>query len=356
MLLQPLAHLHQFGMDVGKLMTQRRQGLGIANTGHHILALRIGQELAEQVFLAARRVAGENHPGAGILAAVTEHHGLHVDRGAGRAGDAVALAVQDGAFVVPGSEYCADGAPELFARILGERRAGAVGDEILVLGNQLAKSGGVEVRILADADALLQRREPRLERIGCLLRGGARSFLLGSFGPQRGSLPVGRIPFRFRCARLFFQRSSALLGGLGLSGYMSPLVALGLLVAYLVVSAEVYLATHACGVFRLSTWRFGPTELRILLAAGTLALLAKPTVVVMGQPYRLFDVGGVVAIGAFVFIASLVLWFVLEKTLGVRVSETVEELGQDTAELGIEAYPEFMLMPDQDDMDALRRD
>ena len=65
---------------------------------------------------------------------------------------------------------------------------------------------------------------------------------------------------------------------------------------------------------------------------------------------------GVVAIGAFVFLASLALWFVLEKTLGVRVSETVEELGQDTAELGIEAYPEFMLMPDQDDMAALRRD
>ena len=65
---------------------------------------------------------------------------------------------------------------------------------------------------------------------------------------------------------------------------------------------------------------------------------------------------GVVAVGAFVFIASLALWFGLEKTLGVRVSETVEELGQDTAELGIEAYPEFMLMPDEDDMATLRRD
>ena len=65
---------------------------------------------------------------------------------------------------------------------------------------------------------------------------------------------------------------------------------------------------------------------------------------------------GVAAIGAFVFVASLVLWLALEKTVGVRVSETVEELGQDTAELGIEAYPEFMLMPDEDDMAALRRD
>ena len=65
---------------------------------------------------------------------------------------------------------------------------------------------------------------------------------------------------------------------------------------------------------------------------------------------------GIVAIGVFAFVTSLIVWLVLEKTVGVRVSETVEELGQDTAELGIEAYPEFMLMPDQDDMEALRRE
>ena len=97
----------------------------------------------------------------------------------------------------------------------------------------------------------------------------------------------------------------ALLGGLGLSGYMSPLVALGLLTAYLLLSAETYLATHACGVFRMSTWKFGPTELRILLAGGTLALLVKPWVVVMGETYRLFDVGGVAAIGG---MTVAVLW------------------------------------------------
>ena len=65
---------------------------------------------------------------------------------------------------------------------------------------------------------------------------------------------------------------------------------------------------------------------------------------------------GIVAVGAFVFVTSWALWFALEKMVGVRVSETVEELGQDTAELGIESYPEFMLMPNQDDIDALRRD
>jgi len=57
---------------------------------------------------------------------------------------------------------------------------------------------------------------------------------------------------------------------------------------------------------------------------------------------------GVLAIGAFVFAASLLVWFVIEKVIGARVSREVEEIGQDAGELGIEAYPEFMLMPDPD--------
>ena len=67
-----------------------------------------------------------------------------------------------------------------------------------------------------------------------------------------------------------------LLGGLALSGYMNTIVALVMLSAYLMVTSEVYLATHAQGVFRLALFRFGPTELRILLAIGTLYLLRSP--------------------------------------------------------------------------------
>ncbi len=89
-----------------------------------------------------------------------------------------------------------------------------------------------------------------------------------------------------------------LLTGLALSGYMSPFVALGALAAYLLLSVEVYLATHCVSVFRLSYWRLGPTELRILLAIGTLVLLVKPTVSVLGRQLLLFDVGGIVAIVA----------------------------------------------------------
>jgi archaetidylinositol phosphate synthase len=88
-----------------------------------------------------------------------------------------------------------------------------------------------------------------------------------------------------------------LLGGLALSRFMSPLIALGLLAAYLMVSAEVYLATCVHGIFRLSSLGFGPTELRIVLSVGTLYLLRSPMVHVAGMgPFRLFDVGGIVAI------------------------------------------------------------
>ena len=63
---------------------------------------------------------------------------------------------------------------------------------------------------------------------------------------------------------------------------------------------------------------------------------------------------GVIAIGVYVFLVSLVVWYAIEKTLGVRVSAAVEEVGQDSAELGIESYPEFVLMPDTEDVDFLR--
>ena len=87
-----------------------------------------------------------------------------------------------------------------------------------------------------------------------------------------------------------------LLGGLALSPYMSPVVALLLLVAYLMLSAEAYLATHARGIFRISLLGFGPTELRILLGAGTLCLYAKPVVTIFGDRLLLLDVAGVVAV------------------------------------------------------------
>jgi len=90
-----------------------------------------------------------------------------------------------------------------------------------------------------------------------------------------------------------------LLGGLALSGYVTPLLAVGLLAGFLMVSAEAYLATHALGVFRLSFMRIGPTELRLLLVAGTLKLLWSPLVELRGVgAFLLFDVGAVCGLAA----------------------------------------------------------
>jgi archaetidylinositol phosphate synthase len=97
-------------------------------------------------------------------------------------------------------------------------------------------------------------------------------------------------------------------GGLAAGGYMSPAVAGGFLLAYYLLSIEIALATHAVGVFRISYWKFGPTELRILLALGTLQLMRAEVVTLAGFEFRLFDIGGTVAIVCLIatFIASAV--------------------------------------------------
>jgi len=86
----------------------------------------------------------------------------------------------------------------------------------------------------------------------------------------------------------------AMMGGLALSGYMHPWIAIGLLVAFLVMSIQSYLATYTLGEFHLSFWNFGPTELRLLLAVGNLALLRWP--IVLHGHYRLFDIGGAIGL------------------------------------------------------------
>jgi archaetidylinositol phosphate synthase len=83
-----------------------------------------------------------------------------------------------------------------------------------------------------------------------------------------------------------------LLVGLGVSGYMHLTVALALLIAYLLVSAEVYLATYTRHTFTLTYFNMGPTELRILLAIANLAVLARPAIVIADHEVRLFDVAG----------------------------------------------------------------
>jgi archaetidylinositol phosphate synthase len=89
--------------------------------------------------------------------------------------------------------------------------------------------------------------------------------------------------------------SVALMLGLGCSGLLHPAVAIAMLLAFLVLAAESYLATYTLSRFQLSQGLFGPTEIRILLAIGTLELMRSPWSTILGHRFLLFDIGGAVA-------------------------------------------------------------
>lgn len=111
-----------------------------------------------------------------------------------------------------------------------------------------------------------------------------------------------------------------LLIGFSVGGFMTPIVAAGFLLAYYLLMVEIALATHAVGTFRISFWKFGPTELRILLAVGTLQLLRSPSVSLFGERWLLFDVGGIVAT------AALVITFVVSAVRNGRLLYRLEPL------------------------------
>ena len=112
-----------------------------------------------------------------------------------------------------------------------------------------------------------------------------------------------------------------LMAGLACSGLMRPMLAGLLLIAFLLVSAETYLATHARGRFRLAAFGFGPTELRILLALGAIKAAQDP-IVSLGPlgPVPLFDVGAVAGI------AGMVVVFVVSAVRNTRALYAAEPL------------------------------
>jgi phosphatidylglycerophosphate synthase len=89
--------------------------------------------------------------------------------------------------------------------------------------------------------------------------------------------------------------ATALMCGLGFSGFLHWQTAIAMLVAFLLLSGESYLATYTLNCFELSQGWFGPTEIRILLVIGNLALLRSPYSTLFGQRMLLFDLGGMIA-------------------------------------------------------------
>jgi archaetidylinositol phosphate synthase len=109
----------------------------------------------------------------------------------------------------------------------------------------------------------------------------------------------------------------ALMIGLASSGYMSPGIAIGLLILFLLLSIQSYLATYVLGEFRVSFWSFGPTELRVLLISGNLAVFRWPTVL---HGYRLFDVGGVAGIAG---MTTMLIYFTARNIVRLYKEEPV---------------------------------
>ena len=95
----------------------------------------------------------------------------------------------------------------------------------------------------------------------------------------------------------------AMMAGLAFSGYMNPAIAVGLLVMFLLLSIQSYLATYTLAEFRMSFWSFGPTELRLFLIIGNLVAYGWPIVV---KDHHLFDYFGAVGIAGMSLILA---WF-----------------------------------------------
>ena len=110
-----------------------------------------------------------------------------------------------------------------------------------------------------------------------------------------------------------------LIGGLGLSGLMSPPIAAALLIAYLLLSIEAFLTTYTLGKFQINAGAFSPTELRVLLITGNACIFWRPMVDIFGRQYKLYDVGGVCgAIGMVV----ILLYFTIKHTVQLYRVET----------------------------------
>lgn len=106
--------------------------------------------------------------------------------------------------------------------------------------------------------------------------------------------------------------ATLLMSGLAVSRLIDWRIAAGMLVTFLLLSIDSYLATYTLGVFQMSFAKFGPTEIRILLALGNLALWLRPDAKVPALAWRVFDFGGAAAIG------GMLLMFVVVATFHAR--------------------------------------
>jgi phosphatidylglycerophosphate synthase len=108
--------------------------------------------------------------------------------------------------------------------------------------------------------------------------------------------------------------------GMALSGYMTWTIALGVLVAYFMLSINVYLATYTLGIFKLSFFKLSPTELRILLAIGNTLAMNHRNTHLLGGPHLVFDIAAVIAMA---LMAGVLVVSVTRNTISLYRAERV---------------------------------
>jgi archaetidylinositol phosphate synthase len=114
-----------------------------------------------------------------------------------------------------------------------------------------------------------------------------------------------------------------LIAGLVAGGFMSLAPGAAFLLAYYLLTIEIALATHALGTFKISYWKFGPTELRILLAVGTLQLLRSPWSTIADHRLLLFDIGA--AVGAIAVLLTFIVATIRNTTTLYRLEPLPDE-------------------------------
>ena len=176
-----------------------------------------------------------------------------------------------------------------------------------VISDHLTLLGFVAMS-LAGASYLLARRHP----VGLLL--ATVCLALNWFGDSLDGT-LARVRNQQRPRYGFYVDHMAdsfgalfLMAGLAASGYVDWKIAMGMLVTFLLLSIETYLASYTLGIFRLSFAKFGPTEIRILLGLGNVVLWFHPNLRVPGLSWRLLNFTGLIAVlvmGVMVFVATV---------------------------------------------------
>ena len=111
-----------------------------------------------------------------------------------------------------------------------------------------------------------------------------------------------------------------LTAGLAVSGYIRLEIALAMLAVYFLLSIDVYLATYTRGAFRMSFYKFGPTELRLLIVIGNVRAFIDPTARILESKYLFYDVAAVVAMA---LMAIVVITSVARNTVALYRAERV---------------------------------